>query len=362
MSRVRIGVIGLGRITQLMHLPHLHDMDDRFSLAGVCDVALPLAQLMADRYGATLATTDHRELLSAGLDAVLIAVPVPPEDAVADALAAGAHVFVEKPMAWTPPQARRLIDAAAASGRVLMVGFMKRYDPAYRLFRDFVDELGGVRGGVVRCVLGPNDLFLRDLLSLAPAEGVDPDVERAGHDAAAARFSEAIGGAPDELRSAYRGLLFLASHDLSVLRGVVGSPCEVTSTSVWGGGRWLTTTLRYESFSLTYTMGGLAFRHFEECVELYGDAQTLRLSFPSPFLKHAPTIVTREYQDHERTVQERSVASYREAFHLELEHFHECIVEGRTPETPPSDAAADIDLMVAIIRAAATRQPQPVGG
>jgi len=289
-------------------------------------------------------------------------VPVPPEDIVADALAAGAHVFVEKPMAWTPPQACRLIDAAAAADRVLMVGFMKRYDPAYRLFREYVDELGGIRGGVARCVLGPNDLFLRDLLGLAPAEEVVADVERAGREAASARFTEAIGAAPDELRSAYRGLLFLASHDLSVLRGVLGSPCEVTSTSVWGGGRWLTTTLHYQTFSLTYTMGGLSIRHFEERVELYGDAQTVRLSFPSPFLKHAPTILTREYQDHDRTVEERSVASYREAFRLELEHFHECVVEGRTPETPPSDAAADIELMVAIIRAAATRRPQPVGG
>ncbi len=124
MTPMRIGVAGLGRITQLMHLPHLRDLDDRFEIAGVCDVSPSLARLMGERHRVPLATADYSELLRAGLDAVLAAVPVPREDMVADALAAGAHVFVEKPMAWTPAQPRRLIDAAAAAGRVLMVGFM----------------------------------------------------------------------------------------------------------------------------------------------------------------------------------------------------------------------------------------------
>src|SRR5262249_22730054 len=211
-----------------------------------------------------MATANYRELLRAELDAVLIAVPVPPEDMVADALAAGAHVFVEKPMAWTPTQARRLTDAATAAGSVLMVGFMKRYDPGYRLAQRFVQDMGQVRGGIVRCVLGPNDLFLGDLLRLAPPEAVDPDAEQAGREAAAARFLEAIGEVPDELQTAYRGLLFLASHDLSMLRGLVGPPHEGTSTSVWHGGHWLITTLPYPHFSLTSTMGASPTRAFDE--------------------------------------------------------------------------------------------------
>jgi predicted dehydrogenase len=360
--RLRVGVIGLGRITQLMHLPHLVELDDKFEIAVVCDVSPKLARQMAARFHVPMATANYRELLAAGLDAVLIAVPVPPEDIVADALAVGAHVFVEKPMAWTPAQARRLVDAASAAGRVLMVGFMKRYDPAYRLAQRFVQEMGEVRGGAVHCVLGPNDLFLKDLLRLAAPEEVSPGAEQAGRDAAASRFREAIGEVPDELRLAYRMLLFLASHELSMLSGLVGAPREVISTSIWHGGRWLITTLRYEQFSLTYTMGVTATRHFEERVELYADTQTVRLSFPSPFLKHAPTIVTREYQDGERTAVERSVASYQEAFRLELEHFHDCVVRGGTPDTPASDAAADIELMVAIIRAAATKRPPSISG
>lgn len=97
------------------------------------------------------------------------------------------------------------------------------------------------------------------------------------------------------------------------------------------------------------------------CRALRGHPDRL-LTFTSPFLKHAPTIVTREYADGHRTAQERSVASYEEAFRLELEHFHDCIVRGSAPDTPASDAAADTELMVAIIRAAATGRPQSVSG
>lgn len=75
MRRMRIGVVGLGRITQLMHLPHLRDLYDRFEIAGVCDVSRSLARLMADRHRVPLATADYRELLREGLDAVLVAVP-----------------------------------------------------------------------------------------------------------------------------------------------------------------------------------------------------------------------------------------------------------------------------------------------
>jgi predicted dehydrogenase len=356
--RLRIGVVGLGRISQLMHLPNLRDLSDRFELAGVCDLSPGVARLMATRYGAQLATSDHRELLSAGLDAVLVAVPIPPEEIVLDALAAGVHVLVEKPMAWTPVQARRLLAGAETAGRVLMVGYMKRHDPAYEVAARLVREMGPVRGGHARCVLGPNDLFLRDLLTAATPDDADPDVVRAGKDLAGRRYREAIGGVAPELGAAYRRLLFLASHDLSLLSGLLGPAREVSSASVWDGGRWLAATLRYDAACITYTTGAVGFRHFEEVVELYGDEQTVTLSFPTPFLKHAPTAVVRRHADGARTVEEHWVASYEEAFVRELEHFHDCVATGRKPDPPAAEAADHADLMVAIVRAAsANRAP-----
>jgi predicted dehydrogenase len=354
--RLRIGVVGLGRITQLMHLPNLRDLPDRFELAGVCDISPSLARVLAGRYGAPLATSDHRDLLAAGLDALVVAVPIPPDEIVLDALVAGVHVLVEKPMAWTPVHARRLVAAAEAAGRVLMVGYMKRHDPAYEIAAKLVGEMGPVRGGHARCVLGPNDLFLRDLLTVATPDDVDPDLALAELGLAERRYQEAIGDAAPELRGAYRRLLFLASHDLSLLSGLLGPAREVSSASVWDGGRWLAATLRYDGASVTYTTGSVGFRHFEEVVELYGDEQTVSLSFPSPFLKHAPTLVVRRRAEGARTVEEHWTASYEEAFVRELEHFHDCVTTGRQPDPAAAEAVDHAELMVDIVRAAA-RQP-----
>jgi predicted dehydrogenase len=356
---LRVGVVGLGRITQLMHLPHLREMPDLFLIAGVCDVSPTLARQMAGRFGVPLATSDYRELLAAGLDALLVAVPIPPEEIVMDALAAGVHVFVEKPMAWTPAQARRLLAAAEAAERVLMVGYMKRHDPAYQLAKRLVREMGPVRGGCARCVLGPNDLYLRDLLRVVAPDDADPKAARAGQRLAAQRLQEAIGDVPHELHVAYRGLLFLASHDLALLSGLLGPAREVSSASTWHGGRWLAATLRYEGASVSYTMGSVGFRHFEELVDLYGDQRAVSLSFPTPFLKHAPTLVMHRLAGDDRTIEEHSIASYEEAFVRELEHFHDCVTTGSVPDPAAGEAADHAELMVAIVRAAATGRPQP---
>ena len=89
----------------------------------------------------------HSDLRSAlpHVDAVVVATPPSTHVAVAlEAIEAGKHVLVEKPLAPTSNGARRLIDAAAAAGVVLMVGHTFEYNPAVRKLRELVSsqELG----------------------------------------------------------------------------------------------------------------------------------------------------------------------------------------------------------------------------
>ena len=73
---------------------------------------------------------DYRELLGK-VDAVSVVTPTPAHFEIADAfLSAGAHVLVEKPITETPEQAKALINRAAASGRVLQVGHLERFNAA----------------------------------------------------------------------------------------------------------------------------------------------------------------------------------------------------------------------------------------
>jgi predicted dehydrogenase len=102
---------------------------------------------MAERHPDARVLSDHEELLDLDLDAVAIATPVSThyELGIA-ALDAGAHVLIEKPMACSVVQADGLIAAAAAAGRVLMVGHTFAYNPAVELLRGLVSdgELGRV--------------------------------------------------------------------------------------------------------------------------------------------------------------------------------------------------------------------------
>ena len=81
------------------------------------------------------------------LDAVVIATPAPTHAELAmQALSAGKHVFVEKPMALTVPDAERIVRTAAAAGKVLMVGHLLEYHPAFLRVKEMIEagELGEI--------------------------------------------------------------------------------------------------------------------------------------------------------------------------------------------------------------------------
>jgi predicted dehydrogenase len=122
------------------------------ALAGVPSAIVGMADVDAERGARKAAATgcpffvDHRELLlTARPDAVIICTPHPLHAQQAqDALSAGAHVLVEKPMAVEVAEVDAMILAAERAGRVLAVSFQERFRPAVMYARDFIarGELG----------------------------------------------------------------------------------------------------------------------------------------------------------------------------------------------------------------------------
>jgi predicted dehydrogenase len=111
-------------------------------IAAVADVAEPPARDFADRFGVARWTTDWREIVAdPAIDVVDITTPndVHPEIALA-ALAAGKHVYCEKPMANTAAEARAMRDAAAAAGTVTLVGFNYLCSPVQAYARQLVES------------------------------------------------------------------------------------------------------------------------------------------------------------------------------------------------------------------------------
>src|SRR5580692_6212689 len=95
---LRLGVVGLGRISQVAHLPATTKAD-RVSLVAVCDSSPTLVERVARLYEVP-GFVDVRQFLHEDLDAVLVATPDRSHLALATtALRAGKHVLVEKPLA-----------------------------------------------------------------------------------------------------------------------------------------------------------------------------------------------------------------------------------------------------------------------
>ena len=98
-------------------------------------------------YPEIVATRRFDEMLDQKVDAVVVATPVNTHYALAkQALLAGKHVFVEKPITAQTAQARELVDIAAQKILILMVGHMFMYNPAVEAVRDIVQsgQLGNI--------------------------------------------------------------------------------------------------------------------------------------------------------------------------------------------------------------------------
>lgn len=108
-------------------------------LVAVCDVMPERAQEIAGKVGVR-AVTDYRQL-PADVEAVSIAVPTREHHAVArDLLLAGKHVMVEKPITANLDEADELDRLARASGLVLQVGHLERFNPAVMALNDLLDR------------------------------------------------------------------------------------------------------------------------------------------------------------------------------------------------------------------------------
>lgn len=140
MDRVRVSVVGTGRFGKL-HCAVLSALPEA-ELVAICDANPKALAEAAERFGVSRQVTDYRELLAdPGIDAVFIVSPEPvhAEQALA-AVQAGKHVFVEKPLAQSAAEARRIAGAAGAAGVKLAVGFILRFDARHLYVKEELDR------------------------------------------------------------------------------------------------------------------------------------------------------------------------------------------------------------------------------
>ncbi|MCS6828889.1 MAG: Gfo/Idh/MocA family oxidoreductase [Caldilinea sp.] len=214
MERTRIGLLGAGRMGR-NHARVLSTL--RYAdLIGVYDPATEVARSVAAQYD--LAAFESLDALLEQVDAVSIATPTPTHyELVTTCLERGLDVFVEKPFAETWMQAEVLTALAQRTGRIVQVGHIERFNPAYGELKNVLENMSPLVVNFRRLssYVGSNtdvdvvlDLMIHDLDLALDLAGTEPlQIEADGFTV----FSGAIDYASVTLRFAHWPLLTLTA-------------------------------------------------------------------------------------------------------------------------------------------------------
>ncbi len=145
MQQAVFGIIGAGHIANSQHLPNL-TRAPHVRLKTVCDMDRAKMEAARSAYGSPYGVTDMDELL--GDDEIQAVVLATKDDThvplTVAALKAGKSVYVEKPLADTAEACEEIVAAQRASGKLVAVGFNRRFAPAYRRAKQLGQQYGGI--------------------------------------------------------------------------------------------------------------------------------------------------------------------------------------------------------------------------
>jgi predicted dehydrogenase len=351
-ERTRVGVVGCGLIAQVMHIPYLLELSERFELVALCDLSPSLVARCARQFGVQRVHSSWETLIADDLDAVMVLTSGNHAPIAIGAAQRGMHVFVEKPMALSSHDCSRMIDAAEQAGVRLMVGTMKRYDPAYERLLTLLDEVRDLRLVRVTTLESPYAPYVAHY-PLLQGDPPDPDLISELQQADEQTVCAALGDADEQTRWCYRWILLdNLVHELNALRGALGEPTEIRSVDL--SERVVSVNLRFGAADCHLSwvdLPGIA--RYKQEFAFYGPDQRVTLELPSPFLRSAPSkLIVEGGEPGTTNAWERDeIVAFEEAFKRELIEFSDCIDTGRRPRTSGQDGLRDLQLCEAIARA-----------
>jgi len=354
-----IGIIGCGKATQALHLPSLMQLPGEFRIAAVCDASAHIARGVAERWAVAHWTTEVSQLLSRpDVDAVLVSNPNRFHVATAiAALRSGKHVLIEKPAAMSIPELDELIAAQRACGRIVQVGYMRRFAPGYRAALGKMEAIGDIR--VVRV----HDLIDAGLQLLSSTADIirDPAADAGSlnlNQDESALIDRAIGQTWVPVANAYQLLLRLGCHDLSAMRGLIGRPRGVLHAAERWNGAYVNATFDYGDFICQFDVGLNIVSSSDAWIEVVGSRGTLTLEYQLPYVRHLPARLTTAIRDDRGDlVTEVHDSHGKDQFVLEWRDFHANVRLGRRPENSLADAREDLEIAMDVIETLKAHRP-----
>lgn len=348
MKPIRTAVIGTGSISDF-HLKSYARHPDA-ELVAVCDLNAERARQKADQFGAAKSYSDYKELLAdPDIDAVSVCTwnNTHAEISIA-ALRAGKHVLVEKPLCTTVEEALRIQEAVEETGKQLMIGYVRRYDPNARLLKEFVDK--GEFG----------DLYYAKASSIR-------------------RHGNPGGWFADRSRSGGGPLIDIGVHMIDLCWYMMGRPKAVTvsgntyrklgnranirNLSHYKAADWdpnvntvedlASAMIRFENgASLQVDVSfALHAQKDEASIKLYGDKGGFEIDPEIVIVteKHDTILNVTPQTDHRGF-------HFEAAFQSEIDHFIECVREGRKPISPVEDGVEMMKILNAVYESAERRE------
>ncbi len=364
---IRIGIIGAGAVASSVHLPILTRRTDLYSVVSLADLNLAAVNVLADRFGIASRFDSAHKLISAGnIDAVAILNSGSHADFVVEALSAGLHVFCEKPLAYTQDEINRIEIALKKSGRHLMIGYMKTFDPAVTAA---AKNISGRPRTVDVLVLHPSvdSQLATTELSIdlpRPPTSLLPIFSAAKRAVQIHALGEAGANAFGDL---YTDIVMgSVIHEFSVLRSF-----NVHITKINFVDRWPAPDHSESIIIHGCTEDGVRvtirwfyldqYPAYQEEVRWVNESEGHHIIFASPYILRVPTTYTATKRiglDREESTRQ----SYVSSFENELVAFHSLTVSGKQQTDPIAAGREDLNISQMIVKKIAEQESIAVGG
>lgn len=325
---MKVGVVGLGAMG-INHARVYRDLEA--DLVAVADPDAARGRMCEKRFG-TRWVASHTELLrDPTIEAVSIAAPTSLHHPIAtEALLAGKHVLVEKPIADTIDKGEELVRLAEKSGRVLAVGHIERHNPVTRAAKDLIasGKVGDVLAISSRRVSGGGSR-IQDVGVILDLAIHDIDVARylAGSEVVA--VYAAAGGSKPEREDRAQIVLEFENGIFASLEANWRSPVKV------------------RKLSLTCSQAYVEMDYVAQAIE----RSTSQVLAPDVSNLYS---VPREWESHRVAIQNQ------EPLKNELRDFLEAARTGRPPLVTGSDGVAALRVARASLRSARERARVPL--
>lgn len=352
MSTVRLGYIGCGFMAQRVHIPNFVSLPD-CEVVALAELRPELGRKVQSRFGIPKLYRDHQELLAdPDVQAVAMSAAFSVQGELArEALEAGKDVFVEKPMAVSVAQADLILEAAERSGKRLMVGYMKRYDPGNELVRAKIDgfKASGELGAIT---YARNHGYGGDWIA-----GLDVTVDTTDEPMPEATTLRPE-WLPERFLRPYISYLQQYTHNVNLLRFLLdaGDEVEVRAVDLDDDGYTGVVVLNVAGTRAVLETGQISHYRWDEHTQVYFRDGWVKTWAPPLLLRQVPAEVE-IYKAGADQMFSRPIPkpAWDWSYKREAEHFVCCLQTGEPFRSSGEDTRTDVRLFEDIYRAHLTR-------